>query len=817
MWGGIRGGWIALAAAMCLLAARLGAGAPADSPRELFQALNALRADSSRVYSVRELHLRRDVLHITFSEGQLAFLAPFNGRVTGAVFTGRGRVIATPPVASERRSIAQFLGVPLLDQGFSRAYLRFTDETAAELESQLRSSGAETSNDSAFAEGWNQTAANLNSEHSLRVMVDLLARDPQPYFYGALVGDVSGPFDVLVDDRRPEQVLLGQARRVGLERFYDVWASFLRAGAPAKPRESYVPLSYSIDTKINEDRSLDGAATLRLRAARGGERIISLELSRFLEVRSAADSAGRALVFFQNVGVSRGEIAFRGNDSVSVVLPEPVAAGQEFELRFEYRGNVISDAGNGVYFVGERGTWYPHVAGPDHFVTFDLTFHWPRRLSLVATGAKLDEQEVGDMRVGHWRSTTPCVLLGFNLGEYVREVVPGPPSIELLANRQLEDAILKRLRPRTPPEIANVPDISVGARGQVQIPHPDAPQFIPPSPASVLKQLGANMLDSIRYFERMNGPFPFDRLEVSQIPGSFGQGYPGLLYLSTLVFLPPETQQRAGLNPQAREEFSELVPYHEVAHQWWGNEVGIQSYRDTWIQEAMANYLALLYADSKRPAERLLTRWLETYRTLLTTKKPGQDETPEQAGPLTLGYRLSSSKTPDAYDAVIYGKGTWVIHMLRMMLRNPRAKDPDARFVALLHSVLAQHRFQALSTDDFKRAVEQVMTPAMDVEGNRSMDWFFDGYVRGTGIPRYSVEFEVKPQGKQFLVRGTLRQSGVPDLFTAPVPLYLPGGKATLLGTVVTAGPETKFEFVSPVRPRRLLIDPQLTLLCRTD
>src|SRR5256886_3361169 len=33
------------------------------------------------------------------------------------------------------------------------------------------------------------------------------------------------------------------------------------------------------------------------------------------------------------------------------------------------------------------------------------------------------------------------------------------------------------------------------------------------------------------------------------------------------------------------------------------------------------------------------------------------------------------------------------------------------------------------------------MTPAMALEGGRSMDWFFDEWVRGTGIPHYRVEF----------------------------------------------------------------------------
>ena len=55
------------------------------------------------------------------------------------------------------------------------------------------------------------------------------------------------------------------------------------------------------------------------------------------------------------------------------------------------------------------------------------------------------------------------------------------------------------------------------------------------------------MTDSIRFFEGLNGPFPFDHLDVSQIPGNFGQGWPGLVYLSTLVFLPQSAQERAGI------------------------------------------------------------------------------------------------------------------------------------------------------------------------------------------------------------------------------------------------------------------------------
>lgn len=793
---------------------------PAPSPgsgdaRVLYQALNELRVDPARVYYVHELNLRRGPVSLTFAEGKLAFLAPLEGRVTGAVFVGRGHVITMPRDPAERRSLAQFLGVPLLDQLFSRAYLRFNDDTSAAIERALQQAGTQATSDTALADSWNSVIANLNPWHSRRILYDWLSVGPRPFFYAGLAGDATGVFDVLVDQRRDEQVFMGQPRTVRGDRFYDVWASFALDNEKKQPSEVVSPLDYAIDTTIADDLSLQANATVHLKELRPGERIITLELSRYLAVSGCTDESGKPLIFFQNDDVSRRDLARHGNDELLVVLPSATRAGEELRLQITYHGNVITDAGNGTYFVGERGSWYPHVGGADHFVPFDLAFHWPKRLTLVATGNQLESREENAQRYGHWRSNRPLALAGFNLGDYESESASSDnPKIRLYANRQLEEAILNRLRNR-PADFAAEMSSSMD---QLRTRQP-ALESPPPSPASVLKHLGDEIVDSIRFFEKKNGPFPFDHLDVSQIPSAFGQGWPGLLYLPTLVFLPPEAQQEVGAGARTQQQINEMVPFHEVAHQWWGNEVGIASYRDNWIQEAMANYLALWYADNKKPSQRLLTKWLELYRTELLTKAGSSDETVEDAGPLSAGYRLDSSKTPGAYNTIIYGKGAWVVHMLRMMLREPASKNPDARFEEFLHTVLDEHRFQALSNADLEAAVEKFMTPAMDLEGSHSMDWFFDEWVRGTGIPHYSVEFQARPRGNDFVVTGKLKQAEVPSLFTAPVPLYAtrPGAKPVWLGTVVTTGPETRFHFVARTHPGKILIDPNLTLLCRSQ
>lgn len=768
------------------------------------------------MYTVHNLVVRRDAINLKLTDGKLAFYAPLRGSVTGAVFAGRGHVMATPPAASERRSLVQFLDVPILDETFSRVYLRFDDDTASEIEQELRDDGAKPASDPEFAGSWEVFSAGLNPWHSLRIMMDWLSTNPLPYFSALVVGDLHGPFDLFLDYRRNEQVLFGQARLLNGARFFDVWASFKAAEPPQEPLDGFSPIDYRVDTTIADDLSLEGTTTLHLKAVRAGERVVPLDLSRDLAVQEVKTEDGRPLPYFQNEDLGRRELLRRGNDSVLVILPDPARAGEEFHLRVSYRGSVINDAGNGVEFVGAHETWYAHATGSNAFVPFDLSFRWPKRYTLVATGTKIESQEGADTNAGRWRSEVPFSLIGFNLGEYKMATAnPDHPEVQLYANRQLEDSILARLLQNGINPLAALPPTSgqIGSMPFVVVPPP------PPSPADVLKHLGREILDSVRFYEMINGPYPFDRLDISQIPGSFGQGWPGLVYLSTYAFLPPESQERAGLNEREQEEARDLMPFHEVAHQWWGNLTGSATYRDAWIEEGMANYLALLYLEHRKPNSHPMKTWLDLYRALLTTKQPGTEETPDEAGPLILGSRLSSSKAPDAYVNVIYGKGTWVIHMLHEMMRDPAAKNPDARFQQLLHSILTDYRFRSFTTADFQHAVEKNMTPSMDLEESRSMDWFFDEWVRGVGIPHYKVEFQSRPHGQGFLVTGKILQNGVDESFVAPVPLYAarPGNKQELLGVVVASGSETRFRFITRFRPTRILIDPQLTILCRTD
>jgi Peptidase family M1 domain len=798
----------------CVLAMPGFSRAEGSTAREALAALDALRLQPSAAYKVApkdRIELRRADAVLSLDNGIIAFFSSLDGRVTGAVFSGQGHILATPRHLVEKQQMALFLGTPILDENLSSVYMRFSDSTATELHGQLQKAHVSPQDESAFENNWDPVLARLNPTQSLRLYSERLTLHPRPYFYAMIDGTATGPFEFLFDQSREEPVLFGQERKSGTSSYYDVWASYRIPGVEA-PIPAFHAESYSIDATIHRDDSMDASTSIRIRTEISGERLLTLQLAPDLNVASVSLVGGAPLPHFHNEIASPQARKPGGSNYLIVILPQAPSKGDIFDLKFQYHGTVIRDAGNGVLFVGDRNSWYPHLGGSGDFADYDLVLRWPRQLRLAATGLKIDEHEEGQYKVGHWRSEEPASVAGFNLGDYAYASFPSSGySVDVYANQMLEQALLNRLRP---PDLSLEPHVPVfpgiPTRNQaLAMPLP------PPSPAEALQQLGKEIDSSIRFYERYCGPFPYRQLNVSQIPGTFGQGWPGLLYISTYSFLPAQIQAQAGLSRSGEEHFTDLVPFHEVAHQWWGNVVGWSSYRDQWIDEAIANYLALLFVDSQKKPELKLRVWLNRYRANLTEKAAGGNMPIVDYGSLTLGSRLTSSKTPEGFEQLIYGKGSWVIHMLREMLRQPGAKDPDERFIGLLHTLLAKYKYRALSTEDFQREVEAIMTPSMDLEDNHSMDWFFDEWVRGTGIPHYRVEYSTRRTKRGVLVRGTIYQTGVPDWFVAPVPLY--SGRGAYLGRVIAGGHETPFRFVSLKEPGKIQIDPHMTLLCVTQ
>ena len=155
-----------------------------------------------------------------------------------------------------------------------------------------------------------------------------------------------------------------------------------------------------------------------------------------------------------------------------------------------------------------------------------------------------------------------------------------------------------------------------------------------------------------------------------------------------------------------------------------------------------------------------------------------------------MGYRMSNSRTGTRLTRdLIYPKGAYILHMVRMMMWD--RKTGDQNFKTTMQDFVKTYAGRAATTEDFKAMLEKHMTPEMAAFGGGKMDWFFDEYVYGTALPSYSIESTFDNDASGDVVFGLkLTQSNVNEHFRMLVPIYLemadgrtfPLGRARLTG-----------------------------------
>jgi hypothetical protein len=434
----------------------------------------------------------------------------------------------------------------------------------------------------------------------------------------------------------------------------------------------------------------------------------------------------------------------------------PLERGRRYEIEFHNEGSVIQSAGNNVYFVGSRDNWYPNLS--TQFSTYDVTFRHPKGLDLVVAGEPAGDSSEGDWNIVRRKLPTPVRFMGFNLGDYERVSLPRDPyRIEVYANKQAEPG----LQPRSELSVTLAPrGWDPLARNGSGVPLVvDRTTRPSPSPPARLKELAAEVDGAFEFMAASFGPAPVKTLTVSPIPGAFGQGFPGLVYLSTVSYLRPEARPASVKGEPQQTFYSDILLAHEVAHQWWGNVVAPASDRDTWLMEALANYSALLYLE-KRKGPKALEAVLADYRKRLLSQA-AEGRTLESMGPIIWGVRLASSQAPDAWRTITYEKGSWVIHMLRGRLG-------EQRFLAMLGELLKRYRQSTLTTEEFRALAEKFSPPG---SADPKLETFFENWVYATGIPSLKLNTALQGKAPALKLNISVQQSGVDDSFSAFVPV----------------------------------------------
>jgi aminopeptidase N len=325
-----------------------------------------------------------------------------------------------------------------------------------------------------------------------------------------------------------------------------------------------------------------------------------------------------------------------------------------------------------------------------------------------------------------------------------------------------------------------------------------------PSPTAHLRALADEVASAMEFMAAKFGPPALPHLTVSPIPGTFGQGFPGLIYLSTLSYLKQLPSRVSGATPSAELFFQDVLHAHETAHQWWGNRVAGATYRDNWLMEALANYSALMYLE-KRRGTHALEMMLDNYRDGLLAKNDA-GQLVDAAGPIVLGTRLESSIEPRAWRTITYGKGSWIMQMLR-------ARLGDERFASMLAEICKRYDRKEISTEEFRTLAAGFLPPKSD---DPKLDTFFGQWVYSTGIPSVKLTYTVHGVAPNVRVTGKVSQSDVDEDFTAMVPVEIQIARGrTMTQWVRTSDTPATFTVALKAPPLKVSLDPRHALLRR--
>jgi hypothetical protein len=317
---------------------------------------------------------------------------------------------------------------------------------------------------------------------------------------------------------------------------------------------------------------------------------------------------------------------------------------------------------------------------------------------------------------------------------------------------------------------------------------------------------------ALQVYNEYFGPPLFKHLQITQQTAcNFGQSWPDLVWIPICYYFDTTVRHQLGMDYGDRGYWKVVTP-HEVAHQWWGNTVGFSSYRDQWMSEGFADMSASLYLSAiEKDPQKIIAFWNDERNLLLEKNATGFRAI--DAGPVTMGYRMSNSRTGfDETRRLIYPKGAYILHMLRMMMSDNRTGDQT--FKEMMRDFVKTYSGKSATTEDFKAMVEKHMTREMDAEGNQKMDWFFNEYVYGTGLPTYKMDssFGTNTDGDVELVL-KITQSSVDNNFRMLVPVYLEmaDGSIFFLGRLRLIG-NTSLEPKIPLkglktRPRRVMLN----------
>ena len=343
---------------------------------------------------------------------------------------------------------------------------------------------------------------------------------------------------------------------------------------------------------------------------------------------------------------------------LSITPPRPLAAGEAFEVAIEYGGAPTprstpwgavgwEDLDDGVLVASQptgAPTWFPCNDHPSNKSTFDLRFGTDRLYTVVANGALVSTRLEGGLKIWHYRQSEPTAT-------YLAALCIGKLELQQTVRSGV--------------------DVTYAY------------------PKAIEKRVFADLALTdamLEFFSETFGPYPFKNYTVVVTPDE--------------LEIPLEAQNLAifGANHMDGNASEERLVAHELAHQWFGNSVGLARWQDIWLNEGFSCYAEWLWSEANHgPTTDALAR---RYHAMLSQLP--QDIILGDPGPALM------------FDDRIYKRGALTLHALHTRLGSDQ-------FFALVRAWTERYAHSTAGTGEFRKLAAEY--------SKTNLDRFFDGWL----------------------------------------------------------------------------------------
>lgn len=286
--------------------------------------------------------------------------------------------------------------------------------------------------------------------------------------------------------------------------------------------------------------------------------------------------------------------------------------------------------------------------------------------------------------------------------------------------------------------------------------------FTWPSDSATTAAFLPTVRQMVMHYASIFGEYPFDKYGMSSIV--------------PFVYLGMEHQSMTTLNRYVQTD--QRVVSHELAHQWWGDNVTCGTWADVWLNEGFATYSEALWREHTGGFPALKSYMQDTLDGFRYGSWQGAIY-----DPVGQGFNL--------FDQVVYSKAGWALHTLRGVLG-------DSLFFRSLSAYRQRYGGTSAITTEFESVVDSV--------AGQDMSWFFNEWIFGSGWPKYASRYSWSQDTLSLTIYQ--QQSASWPTYKMPMQVRAYYGTSDTTFAVWDSTRTQPFELHLPSSPDSVVLDP---------